>query len=88
MEKLTETQIELLAALDAGRVIAYSRDGDCGWLVGSKKMLDDRDIWALRDRQYIIQESDEREDDYGCDKITDAGRAALAPIPDERGGVS
>lgn len=90
MAKLTKRQIKLLTALGAGRVIAYSLDGECGWLAGSNDILDDNDIWALRKRQYIMRESHEREDNYERDVITDAGRAALseanaAPIPDKRG---
>lgn len=76
--KLTEIQIDILRKLDVGHHIVYSRDGDCGWISGENKHLDDKDIWALRDRQFIIMESDEREDDYGCDMITPAGRAHLA----------
>lgn len=76
--KLTEAQIGILLKLDAGRRIVYSRDGDCGWISGENKHLDDKDIWALRDAQLIIMESDEREDDYGCDMISSAGRALLA----------
>ncbi|WP_458760508.1 hypothetical protein ACSVBT_06870 [Afipia sp. TerB] len=76
-DRLTEAQINLLRALDDGHMIAYSRDGDFGWLSGTNEILADEDIWALRDRQYISQEHDEREDDYGCDRITPAGRRAL-----------
>lgn len=80
MNDLTETQIWLLEKLGEGHVIFYSRDGDCGWLSGTNGILDDKDIWALRDRQYINEESDEREDCYGCDKITGAGAAKLAAL--------
>lgn len=78
MSELTDTQLLLLKKLNDGHHIAYSRDGDYGWLSCTREILADGDIWALRDRQYIDQESDEREDDYGCDKISIAGRAALA----------
>jgi hypothetical protein len=78
MSDLTPAQTRLLRKLAKGHCIAYSRDGDNGWLSGTNVILDDKDIWALRDRQYIIQESDEREDDYGCDKISSAGRDAVA----------
>lgn len=80
MKALTETQIQLLKKLGEGHVIAYSRDGDCGWLSGTNVILDDKDIWALRNRQYIDQESDERDDSYGCDKISSAGVAKLAAL--------
>lgn len=76
--KLTELQVGILRKLDAGHRIVYSRDGDCGWISGEQKHLDDKDIWALRDAQFIIAESDERRDDYGDDIITDFGRAHLA----------
>ncbi len=76
--RLTEAQLGILAKLAKGHRIIYSRDGDCGWLSGENKHLDDKDIWALRDAQFIITESDEREDSYGDDLITPAGRAHLA----------
>ena len=80
MMALTDAQIQLLKKLGEGHIIVYSRDGDRGWLSGTDVTLDDKDIWALRDRQYIDQESDEREDDYGCDKISSAGVAKLAAL--------
>lgn len=79
MSDLTEAQVKILRLLAKGGHIAYSRDGDCGWIAGTSEVLSDRDIWALRDRQYIIRVSDEREDDYDCDKISPAGLAALTP---------
>jgi hypothetical protein len=82
MTDLTKVQIEILKRLAAGHHIAYSRDGDCGWLSGTNTILADDDIWALRNRQYIDRESDEREDDYGCDKISSAGRVALKSLQD------
>jgi hypothetical protein len=78
MSDLSAEQIRILTKLSEGHHIAYSRDGDCGWLSGTHHHLADKDIWALRKRQYIEQESDERDDDFGCDKISSTGRNALA----------
>lgn len=74
---LTTEQLRILEKLAGGHHIAYSRDGDCGWISGDRRHLDDKDIWALRNRQFIIMESDERNDDYDCDKISSAGRNYL-----------
>jgi len=74
---LTPEQLRILKRMANGHHIAYSRDGDCGWLSGTNKPLADKDIWALRKLQFIDQESDERDDDYGCDKISSAGRSYL-----------
>jgi hypothetical protein len=76
--KLTEAQRHILGKLAAGHRIVYSRDGDCGWISGEKEHLSDFDIWALRDAGCLDREIDEREDDYGCDLISPAGRAILA----------
>lgn len=76
--KLTEAQLGILAKLAKGHVIVYSRDGDCGWISGENEHLDDKDIWALRDAQFINLESDERRDDYGCDIITSHGIVYLS----------
>lgn len=76
--KLTEMQLGILAKLAKGHRIVYSRDGDCGWISGEPGHLDDKDIWALRNAQFINPESDERSDNYGDDLITPAGRALLA----------
>jgi hypothetical protein len=83
MSDLTPEQIRILKKLGEGCLIAYSRDGDLGWLTGVagiRGILADKDIWELRKCQYIEQESDEREDDYGCDKISAAGRLALSRV--------
>jgi hypothetical protein len=66
--KLSAGQLRILRKMNEGHYIAYSTDGDYGWLSGTHVMLDDKDIWALRNRNYISQEHDERQDDYGCDK--------------------
>lgn len=52
---LTTAQIQLLRKLADGHYIAYSRDGDHGWVSGTNAILDDKDIWALRNRHYIEQ---------------------------------
>jgi hypothetical protein len=77
---LTQSQIKLLRKLGEGHVIAYSRDGDCGWLTGTNDILDDKDIWALRNKQLIERESDEELDDYGCDHISPNGISCLGQL--------
>lgn len=76
--KLSVERLRILRKLAGGLCIVYSRDGDCGWISGESAHLADADIWAIRNAGFINPESDEREDNYGCDIITPAGRAAIA----------
>lgn len=77
--KLTEAQERILRKMGShGLSIHYSSDGDNGWLGGEKVPLADNDIWALRNAGFLDREYDDQEDEYGCDRISLAGRAHLS----------
>lgn len=87
MAKLTDAQIAVLRAMDAGHHMSFSQDGDMAWLTPKHEtgFLTDEQTIGLRKLGYIAAaptHPDDPEEKYyrfgPPDIITDAGRAALA----------
>lgn len=83
MASLSKPQFALLHALASGEKIAYSRDGDCGWLMPGHTRLEtfgvsDAELQQLRELRMIgAERQSPDDDDWYRDVITDAGRRAL-----------